>query len=164
MIYASSFRMVVFSARVPNFRRGRRRLMSSTKPFAFRKRPPFLPLCPGPSDRIRLKSWQGGAIVMMMIAAPSGSTCSTMPAMSSAESLVKSPPLPEPGQALLDHPAASAVDLPRERRLQLPEAPVQDVGRRADPVEEGKEDDVPAVGGALSESNSLGRRVGYLVV
>ena len=162
MICASSFRMVVFSARAPNLRCGRRRLMSSTKPVAFRKRPPFLPLCPGQSDRIRLKSWQGGAIAMMMIAASSGSTCSTTPAMSSV--LGQVPPLPEPGQALLDHPAASAVNLPREGRLQLPEAPVQDVGRRADPVEEGKEDDLPAVGGALSESNSLGRRVGYLVV
>ena len=72
-------------------------------------------------------------------------------------------PLPEPGQALLDHPSASAVDLPRKGRLQLPEAPVQDVGRRADPVEEREEDDFPAVRGTLSESNSLGRRPGYPV-
>ena len=91
MICASSFRMVVFSARVPNLRRGRRRLMSSTKPVAFRKRPPFLPRCPGPSDLIRLKSWHGGAMVTTMIASPPGSTSSMMLATSSAESLVKSP-------------------------------------------------------------------------
>ena len=71
-------------------------------------------------------------------------------------------PLPEPWQALLNHPSASAVDLPRKGRLQLPKASVQDVGRRADPVEEGQEDDLPvyrrgrAVGVELARSKGRG--------
>ena len=73
-------------------------------------------------------------------------------------------PLPKPREACLCHPPASAVNLPREGRPQLPELPVQDVGRRADPVEEGKEYNLLAVGGALPETQPLGRRVWHPVV
>ena len=56
--------------------------------------------------------------------------------------------LPEPWQALLGYPSARAVDLPGEGRLQLPEALVQDVGRRADPVE-----DAPSISQAKAAFN-----------
>ena len=68
------------------------------------------PLCPGPSDRMRLKSWQGGAMVTMIIATPSGSACSMMP----ARVLGQVATLPEPGQGLLDRPSPRAVDLPSD--------------------------------------------------
>ena len=106
-ICASSFLMVVFSARLPNFRRGSRRLRSSTKPVACKNRPPFLPLCPGPGD-----DDDGLAVGVDFLDGPGQVFCRVLGEVA---------PLSKPGETLLSHPSASAVDLPRKGRPQLPE-------------------------------------------
>ena len=159
IICASSFRMVVFSARAPNFCRGRRRLMSSTKTVALKKRPPFFSLCPGPSDLIRLERHgddddrlavgvdfldDAGDVVRRVFGqiAPAAGARAGAPRPPSGKRR-RSPTQRPPSTSRSAGPGCRA---PR------------------DPVEEGEEGDLPAVGGALSESDSLGRRAGYPVV